>query len=50
MLFRLGMLRVRRDTWTDEHLRDSDESLADSWYSAKIGCGIIGALRQNMLC
>jgi len=46
MLFRLDMLRLRSDTWTDEHLWDSDERLADCWYSAKIGCGITGALRQ----
>ena len=44
------MLRVRSDTRTDERLWDSDERLADSRYSAKIGCDVTGALRQNMLC
>jgi len=41
---------VRIDTWTDEHLWVGDERLADYRYSAKIGFGITGALRQNMLC
>jgi len=44
------MLRVSIDTRTDEHLWDGDEGLANCRYSAKIGCGITGALRQNMLC
>jgi len=50
MLFRLGMVRVRSDRRTDEHPWDSDERLTDCRYSAKIGYGITGALRQHVLC